>query len=45
MYDFLASIEDEDFSLLFFPFVIILFIITFKMVKKASANDEVITPQ
>jgi protease PrsW len=40
MYDFLASIEDEDFSLLFFPFVIILFIITFRMVKKASANDE-----
>ena len=44
MYDFLASIEDEDYSLLFFPFVIILFIITFKKVKQASLDDEYITP-
>ena len=42
MYDFLASIEDDAYCLLFFPFVLILFIVTFKLVKKASNEDEYI---
>ncbi len=42
-YDFIASIPNPDTEWIFFVFVILLFIVSFRLVKKMSANDRYIS--